>query len=66
MITVKISELLTMAKDLKKSGCKYVEITELDSDEDLPKALHFEALNLDDGCAIDYEEIEESTPDCTK
>ena len=63
MITIKISELLTMVKDLKKSGCKYVEITEFEADDDFPKSLHFEALNPEDGCAIDYEEIEESIPD---
>lgn len=57
MITVRVADLLKKAQELTEAGYEYVDIDEMDADDDLPKALHFDAY---DGCGagIDFEEIE--------
>lgn len=59
MITVKVSDLLKMAQEISADGIKYVDITELEADGNIPKTLNFNGHNLDEFSMKDYEEIEE-------
>lgn len=57
MVTVKVVDLLKKAQELKNDGYEYVDIDELEADDDMPKALHFMAYDGYGG-GIDFEEIE--------
>lgn len=52
MITVKVSDLLLMAQDLNNDGYEYVEINELEADNETSKCLFFEALDGFGGCVV--------------
>lgn len=58
MVTVKISELLEKVQEMVSAGYEYVNVFELDADDDIPKALHFEAYDSSLGVGIDFEEVE--------
>lgn len=62
MITVKVFDLLIMAQQLTADGIKYVDISEMEADGEIPKALHFEGHNSDGISKTDYEEIEDVNP----
>lgn len=57
MITVKVSELLKMAKLLSDDGIEYVIINESEGDEAFPKSLHFTG-DCGYNTGIDYESID--------
>lgn len=57
MITVKVSELLEKAQELLAAGYEYVDVEEMEAEEDLPKCLHFSAHD-DLGIEIDFEDID--------
>lgn len=59
MITVKVADLLKMAQEISADGIKYVDITEMETDGEMSKALHFQGHNPDGISTEDYEEIEE-------
>lgn len=69
MVTVKVSDLLKMAKELDQDQIEYVDIEEYEADgnpEDeyfLPKRLHFEGYDGFGG-GIDYEDIEHIEVSC--
>lgn len=58
MITVKVSELLRMAKEMANDGIQYVDIEFLEADEELPQSLSFQGHDPDGLSLRDYEEIE--------
>ena len=58
MVTVKISELLEKAQEMLSAGYEYVNVCELDADDDIPKALHFEAYDSSFGGGIDFEDVD--------
>ncbi|HMM32122.1 MAG TPA: hypothetical protein PKB13_10130 [Clostridia bacterium] len=66
-ITVKVSDLLSKAKELHDSGMDYVTLSILDEDklpsgEILPRCLHFSAFSeAEKYMEIDYEEIDEAS-----
>lgn len=61
-ITVKVSDLLKMANELKEDNIDFVEISILEEDEIkgevIPATLHFSAYDGHGG-GVDYEGIEE-------
>lgn len=56
---VSASELYRLAEEIVNDGMDYVEITLMEPDEELPAAVHFEAVRKA-GLEIweDYEELE--------
>lgn len=58
MVTVKISELLEKVQEMVSAGYEYANVYELDADDDIPKALHFDAYDSSFGGGIDFEEID--------
>lgn len=57
MVTVKTTDLLKMAQDILNDGYEYVEIHEVEADDELPACISFEALD-GHGVGIDFEELE--------
>lgn len=58
MVTVKISELLEKAQEMASAGYEFVNVCELDANDDIPKALHFEAYDSNFSGGIDFEEVD--------
>lgn len=57
MITVNVLELFLKAAELLSDGYVAAELTEIDDDDELPASLSFSAIDFDDDCCVDYEEI---------
>ncbi len=56
MATYRISELIKHLASIMNDGFEYVQISELEADEDLPICLSFEAIESS-CCGIGYEEV---------
>ena len=57
MAIYKTSDLLDMLSEIINNGYEYVEVMELDAEDDMPAALDFSAI--DDGCcSVDYGDVE--------
>ena len=57
MAIYKTSDLLNMLSEIINDGYEYVEVMELDAEDDIPAALNFSAIDSDD-CSIDYDNVE--------
>ena len=57
MAVYKVSDLLTQAQELTNDGYEYVEITELEPDEDAPACLCFEAV-VEETYSVDFDSID--------
>lgn len=57
MATYKTIELINRLSELVNNGYEYVDLSIIEADEDLPEALHFDAIESD-ACSVDYEEID--------
>ena len=59
MATYKISDLINMLHEIASDNYEYVDILELDGDEDedIPASLSFSAI-IDDFGEVDYESVE--------
>lgn len=57
MATYKTAELLSRLSELINDGYEYVDVSTLESDEEFPESLHFDAIECR-SCSVDYEEIE--------
>ncbi len=61
-VTVKVSDLYKLAKEMLNDGMDYVEISilEPDQDNDLPASLHFDASKASfPEMGVDYEELDD-------
>lgn len=55
MVTVKVADLLKMARELAADGYEYVGVNELPADGEIPKSLEFEAYDgLGGGVGFGY------------
>lgn len=57
MATYKTIELIDKLSELINDGYEYVDINELDADEEFPESLTFEAIESNSS-SIDYEDVE--------
>lgn len=57
-ITIKVSELFDLVKDMKSDGKDMVRLSFIEADEELPPAINFTAFNKFGIDEEDYEEIE--------
>lgn len=61
-IYISVAELLEKATELSEDGMKYVKLSLVPEDDDLPGCIIFSAVkNANDHTIIDYEEIEEAS-----
>lgn len=56
MATYRISNLLDKLAEIMNDGYEFVEVLELDGDDELPTCLSFSAIEYSDA-SIDYEEV---------
>ena len=57
MATYRISNLIDKLAEIMNDGYEFVEISELDGDDELPTCLSFSAIEYSDA-TIDYEEVD--------
>ena len=57
MAIYKTSDLLDILSEIINDGYEYVEVMELDAEDDIPAALNFSAIESD-CCSVDYDNVE--------